>query len=123
MVLVASGRLTRTGVRRSGDDYPPQSHTEWEQRFSDWSIWRVAAPAVQLTAPRWQYWRGFWDVWLPAPFLDQRGFRVECTPGCVSIQVAGKELGRWSDWTYKLEEKCEFISLHWPDVVRAAFSN
>jgi hypothetical protein len=85
--------------------YTPETAGKWEGHFSDWSIWRLAAPLKLFTSIRWQYWRGAANIWLPAPFLVAGELSVRCTPSCVLIENAGKEVGRWSDWSYRFEEK------------------
>lgn len=87
-----------------GGHYPQESDGEWERRYSDWSIWQLAAPARLITIDRWQHWRSARGIWLPAPFLARGGFNFTCTPESISIASGDAEQARWSDWTYRLEE-------------------
>jgi hypothetical protein len=43
-------------------------------------------------------------VWLPSPFLAERRFEFRCTKEGVIIEENGRELARWTDWTYHLRE-------------------
>jgi hypothetical protein len=83
------------GRKRAGD---------YEEGHDDWSIWRLAAPTNPNPLPRWQWWRFMRGVWLPSPFLAERRFEFRCTKEGVIIEENGRELARWTDWTYHLRE-------------------
>ncbi len=108
---VIAGQDSLEGVTTSsprllvlGGHYPHESDGDWERRYSDWSVWQLAAPARLIAIDRWQHWRSARGVWLPAPFLAPDGFNFACTPDFVSISSGETEKARWSDWTYCLQE-------------------
>jgi hypothetical protein len=88
-----------------GGSYASERPEDWEQRYGDWRVWRLAAPVAVVPVGRWQYWRMFREVWLPSPFLAETSFSVRCTKTSVSVDHGGSEVARWSDWTLSLEEK------------------
>jgi hypothetical protein len=87
-----------------GGSYGRELADDWQERHSDWLLWRLAARADSNTVPRWQWWRFHRGVWLPSPTLATKAFEFRCTPEAVIVAQDGLDVARWSDWTYKLRE-------------------
>jgi hypothetical protein len=87
-----------------GGRYRHSPAEDWQERHSDWSIWRLAGQADPNAVPRWQWWRFHRAVWLPSPFLARDAFDFRCTPEALVIEEDSRDIGRWIDWTYKLQE-------------------
>ena len=71
----------------------------------DWSI----LPASVFVRPdgfaRWQYWRGFGGIQLPAPFLASESLSFRCEPDSVKVFDSTTEVGSWRDWTNGITEE------------------
>lgn len=87
-----------------GGGYRHQRVDDCQERYADWSIWRLAALASPNAVPRWQWWRFRRGVWLPSPFLARKSFEFRCTQEAVFIEEDGREVARWTDWTHNLRE-------------------
>lgn len=87
-----------------GGGYGRQRAGGYEERYADWAIWRLAAPANPNPVPRWQWWRFRRGVWLPSPFLARKQFEFRCNEDAVVIDEDGRQLARWTDWTHQLRE-------------------
>jgi hypothetical protein len=87
-----------------GGRYGRKPADDCQEQHSDWSIWRLGAHASPNTVPRWQWWRFHRGVWLPSPVLASKAFDFRCTEEAVIIEEDGRDIGRWIDWTYKLQE-------------------
>ncbi len=75
------------------------------QRFGDWSVAPAACRAALWTTPRWQFWRAFRGIWLPAPFLASNSFSFKCSQDGLFVRDGEQIVGKWSDWTDGLGEK------------------
>jgi hypothetical protein len=87
-----------------GGGYRHQVADDYQERYADWSIWRLAALASLNAVPRWQWWRFMRGVWLPSPFLARKTFEFRCTQEAVVVDEDGREVARWADWTHHLRE-------------------
>jgi hypothetical protein len=87
-----------------GGSYGREPADDWQERHSDWLIWRLATQFDPNTVPRWQWWRLRRGVWLPLPFLAEKAFQFRCTQDAVIVHEDGHDVARWIDWTDKLRE-------------------
>ena len=87
-----------------GGGYPRKRTEDYEERYDDWSLWRLAALSNPNPLPRWQWWRFRRGIWLPSPFLAERRFQFRCTEEGVVVEEDGRVLARWTDWTDHLRE-------------------
>jgi hypothetical protein len=87
-----------------GGSYEREPTDDWQERYSDWSVWRLATRAHPNTVPRWQSWRYQRGVWLPSPFLAKKAFEFRCTQEALVVDEDGFNVARWIDWTHKLQE-------------------
>ncbi len=70
------------------------------QRFGDWTI----APASGFTEsygtnPRWQYWRMYRKLWLPAPYISKYPIMFQSNENEMSVYDLERTIGSWRDWT------------------------
>ena len=77
---------------------------DYEERYDDWSLWRLAVLSNPNPLPRWQWWRFRRGIWRPSPFLAERRFQFRCTEEGVVVEEDGRVLARWTDWTDHLRE-------------------
>lgn len=74
----------------------------------DWSILPASVYVRPRVFPRWQYWRGYRGVQLPAPFLASDKFSFRCEPDSIKVFDGATEIGSWQDWTDGVTE--EFVN-------------
>jgi hypothetical protein len=78
----------------------------WARDFQDWSILPSFGFGRTGPTPRWQFWRFWREIQLPAPYLLSPGATFGATED--RIEIVDPKLGlvaRWSDWTDGLSEK------------------
>ncbi len=76
-----------------------------QRRFADWLVLATAYPITRSGAvPRWQLWRTWRDIWLPAPYLAESPVTVTCEPEAIVLRDSESEIGRWVDWADGLGE-------------------
>ena len=75
------------------------------QNFGDWSVLPVACRILPYTIPRWQFWRIYRGIWLPAPFLSCNPLTFRCSDDALIADDGEKIIGKWTDWTKGLREK------------------
>lgn len=69
---------------------------------------RVAPVSNQVwphTIPRWQFWRMYRGIWIPAPFVGRKDLTFCCSKKGLIIEDGEGIIGKWRDWTDGLEEK------------------
>lgn len=71
----------------------------------DWSLLPASVYVRPRVFPRWQYWRGYTGVQLPAPFLATGSLSFRCERGAVSVFDGASEIGSWRDWTDGVTEE------------------
>lgn len=74
----------------------------------DWSILPASVYVRPHVFSRWQYWRGYRGVQLPAPFLASEKFSFRCEPDSIKIFDGAAQIGSWQDWTDGVTE--EFVN-------------
>lgn len=83
----------------------PISSDTLAQSFGDWGVVPAACRVSPYTTPRWQFWRIYRDIWLPAPFLSSNQLTFQCSDDALIIRDGEEIIGRWTDWTDGLREK------------------
>jgi hypothetical protein len=74
----------------------------------DWSILPASVYIQPRIFSRWQYWRGYSGVQLPAPFLASDSISFRCEADSVKVFDGTTEVGSWRDWTDGVTE--EFVN-------------
>jgi hypothetical protein len=83
---------------RGGIIYVPLN--ESIQKFSDWIVVPASGQTTSYgTVPRWQYWRMYRHVWLPAPYLSEYPIMFQRGDNTIVIRDLEDTIGLWSDWT------------------------
>ncbi len=82
----------------------PQDVEKFAEDFADWSLVPAAVPVLPIGAPRWQFWRTFRSIWLPAPWIRESTLTFGYTDGAINIRDGDDVVGRWCDWTDGLDE-------------------
>lgn len=81
------------------------SVNDMAREFGGWSV----APAVgrtDVTSPmRWQYWRMYRSLWLPAPYITNSVMSFGVEGNSLVIRDSKAVIGRWNDWTDRLSER------------------
>ena len=74
----------------------------------DWSILPASIYIRPRVFPKWQYWRGYHGIQLPAPFLVSEKLSFRCEPDSIRVFEGDAQIGTWQDWTDGVTE--EFVS-------------
>lgn len=82
----------------------PQDIREFAEEFADWSLVPAAVPVMPLGAPRWQFWRMFRNIWLPAPWIRKATLTFGYSDDAITIRDGEEVVGTWCDWTDGLSE-------------------
>jgi hypothetical protein len=90
-----------------GGTLDPMDPTDISLVSHDWSILPASVYVRPRVFPRWQYWRGYSGVQLPASFLASDSFSFHCEPNSVKVFDGAAEIGSWRDWTDGVTE--EFV--------------
>jgi hypothetical protein len=92
--------LRFNGVIRGADP------DEYSNEFGDWSLLPAFVSAMPLAVPRWQFWRMWRELWLPAPYMVRANttFCAEDDAIVASDPTEGA-VAEWRDWTDGLTEK------------------
>ena len=83
----------------------PENINELVRRFHDWTLLPVAGQAHTITTPRWQAWRMYRNIWLPAPRLGDSQVSFSAEKNSLIIRDHNRIIGKWNDWTDGLSEK------------------
>lgn len=75
------------------------------QNFGDWNVVPVACRVTPHTTPRWQFWRMYRSIWVPAPFLTSNSLTFRCSENSLIICDKEEIIAKWTDWTDSLREK------------------
>jgi len=86
----------------------PIKPTEISLVSHDWSILPASVYVRPHFFPRWQYWRGYRGIQLPAPFLTSEKLSFRCEPDSIRIFEGTTQIGTWQDWTDGVTE--EFVN-------------
>ena len=65
----------------------------------------VSGRAHTITTPRWQAWRMYRNIWLPAPCLGDPQVSFSAEKNSLIIRDHNRIIGKWNDWTDGLSEK------------------
>lgn len=82
----------------------PQEPSAFAAELADWGLIPAAVPVLPLGAPRWQFWRLFRSIWLPAPWIRDTALTFGYSDGAIIVRDGDQVIGRWSDWTDGLDE-------------------
>lgn len=74
----------------------------------DWSILPASVYVRPHVFPRWQYWRGYRGVQLPASFLGSDRLSFRCESDSIMLFDGTTQIGSWRDWTDGITE--EFVN-------------
>ncbi len=75
------------------------------KNFNGWQMVPASCRVITSTTPRWQYWRVFRGVWIPAPFMGSDDLSIQCSEEALIVSQKEETIGRWNDWTHRLKEK------------------
>ncbi len=75
--------------------------------LDDWSLLPCATQLFPWTAPRWQFWRAFRGVWVPASYLARSPIILRCNEDSFQFSDGGTVIGQWYDWNSGLHEKAD----------------
>lgn len=75
------------------------------KNFNGCQMVPASCRVITSTTPRWQYWRVFRGVWIPAPFLGSDDLSIQCSEEALTVSQKEETIGRWNDWTHRLKEK------------------
>jgi len=85
-------------VRRT----PPDASVK---TFSECRVLPATCRILPVTIPRWQFWRMYRGIWIPAPFLSYSPLAFRCLDEALIVDDGKKIVGKWTDWTDGLEQK------------------
>lgn len=74
----------------------------------DWLTLPASVYVRPRVFPRWQYWRGYRGIQLPAPFLASEKVSFRCEQDSIIVFDGDTEIGTWQDWTDGVTE--EFVN-------------
>lgn len=81
------------------------SVNDFAEVFGGWSVVPSAGKGESVSPMRWQYWRMYRSLWLPAPYLGYPSIAFEVEEGSLRFSDEEEIIGRWHDWTDGLGEK------------------
>lgn len=93
---------TSVGLEGYVNQEPISKYTEL---LEDWELLPIACQVWPYTTPRWQSRRLRRGIWIPAPFLAKKVFKMICLPESLNILDDKKIVGKWQDWNWNLQEK------------------
>lgn len=70
-----------------------------------WSVVPAVGRGDARIPMRWQYWRMYRDIWLPAPYFGDSLLTFGVEDGSLTVRDGEEVIGRWYDWTDRLSEK------------------
>ncbi|XUX00067.1 MAG: hypothetical protein TUN42_09250 [Dehalogenimonas sp.] len=73
----------------------------------DWSLLPASISVRPSLAPRWQYWRGYHGIQLPAPYVVSKEFSFHCESDSIRVYDGNIQIGYWQDWNDGLTEEFE----------------
>lgn len=83
----------------------PENINKLVRSFDDWTLIPVSERAHPITTPRWQAWRMYRNIWLPAPCLGNPDVSFSAGKNSLIIRDKNRVVGKWNDWTDGLSEK------------------
>ncbi len=82
-----------------------QRSNAWIRVFDDWSFAPAAGSLNVSPFPRWQYWRMYRRVWLPASYLVSTRLDFSCSDERVNVYEGREVIAKWFDWTDGLTKR------------------
>lgn len=73
----------------------------------DWSVLPASIYVRPRVFPRWQYWRGYRGIQIPAPFIASEEISFRCEPDSIRVFNGDTQIGTWQDWTDGVTEEFE----------------
>lgn len=65
----------------------------------------ISNQVLPYAIPRWQSWRMYRGIWIPAPFIGRKDLTFRCSNRELTVEDGESRIGKWRDWTDGLEEK------------------
>jgi hypothetical protein len=91
--LLFKGQPAQVGVNDFARDY------------GGWSVVPSFGRGDTTSPMRWQFWRMYRSLWMPAPYIGDSSITFGVEDGSLTFKDGEEIIGRWNDWTDGMSER------------------